>query len=487
MTLFDAALNPGADATMDTQPTENPTTEIPTGFPKDFVFGSGTSSYQIEGAAYADGKTDSIWDVFCRLPGRIKAGDTGEVACDHYHRMPEDVALMAEMGLTSYRFSVSWPRVIPGGRGGGNTAGTDFYQRLVDELLGAGIEPVMTLYHWDLPAELQELGGWAARDTAYRFAEFGEHMVEAVGDRIALLTTLNEPWCSAFLGYAGGEHAPGLQRPADAFAAVHHLLLGHGMVVQAVRESHPQLPTSIVLNPRVVRPHSSGDQDAARRIDGLVNRMFIGPLFHREYPADVQADVADLTDFSFVERGDMDIIGSPIDVLGVNYYKPMTVASASMTGLGDAEMVGPTYPGSEDLVAIATPGPKTGQGWLIDPSGLVEVLERFGAEVPDVPLMVTENGSAFPDTVSADGCVHDVERTAYLRAHLHAVLEARARGVNVTGYFQWSLLDNFEWAWGYEQRFGIVHVDFDTQRRIIKESGRFYARVIAENREVKRN
>ncbi len=452
---------------------------VPTGFPANFVFGSATAAYQIEGAAAQDGRTPSIWDTFSHTPGKVLGGDTGDVACDHYQRYAADVELMAELGLDAYRFSVSWSRIRPGGTGPANQQGIDFYSRLVDELCAAGISPVLTLYHWDLPQELEDQGGWTSRDTAYRFGEFADLVAAALGDRVDMLTTLNEPWCSAFLGYAHGEHAPGRTEPAASIAAAHHLLLGHGLAAQAVRARYADLPVSITLNPAVVRGVGEGNMEAVRRIDGIANRIFTGPLRRGAYPADVVADLAAITDFAFVADGDLSIINTPLDVLGLNYYQPMLVADPESTEHADAPAAGAAFPGSEGVKVPRLQAPRTGQGWAIDPTGLTELLVRTGQECPGLPLMVTENGCAFPDVVDADGQVHDPARIDFLRRHLLAVLDARAAGVDVRGYFAWSLLDNFEWAFGYSQRFGIVHVDFQTQRRTIKDSGRFFAEVIA--------
>jgi beta-glucosidase len=389
---------------------------------------------------------------------------------------------MKEIGLQAYRFSTAWPRVQPGGRGPVSTTGLDYYSRLVDSLLEAGITPLVTVYHWDLPQEWEDAGGWPVRDTAYRFAEFAGIVAAALGDRVPMFTTLNEPWCSAYLGYGNGVHAPGRTDGAAAVHAVHHLLLGHGLAARAIRAAAPGAQVSITLNPTVVRGAGPGDQDAVRRIDGITNRIFHGPLFDGTYPADVIADLAAVTDFSFVFDGDLEIIRAPIEFLGINYYQPTVVADpASPDHLG-APTLGGAFPGSEDVKVIQPPGKRTGQDWTIDPSGLSELLLRFHSEYPTVPLVVTENGSAWPDAVAPDGAVHDADRTDFMASHLAAVQEAIAGGADVRGYFAWSLLDNFEWAYGYSQRFGIVWVDFDTQERIIKDSGRYFSSVIAASR-----
>jgi beta-glucosidase len=452
-------------------------------FPPGFLWGAATAAYQVEGAATEDGRTPSIWDTFAATPGKVAGGDTGDVATDHYHRYRDDVAIMAGLGLRAYRFSVAWPRVQPGGRGPVNGAGIGFYDRLVDELLGAGIRPVLTLYHWDLPQELEDAGGWTNRETAYRFAEYASLVAERLGDRVPFWSTLNEPWCSAFLGYAAGVHAPGRTEPAAALCAVHHLLLAHGLGVQALRPHlGPDAQVSIVLNLTAVRAAgpASGDPtpddlDAARRVDGLHNRLFLDPVFRGEYPADVLTDTAALSDWAFVRDGDLADIANPIDLLGLNYYQP-TLVGAGVPG--DAPEPSP-FPGCDDVRFHRADGPVTDMGWTVDSTGLRELLVRLRREYGDVPLLVTENGAAYPDQPTTSGAVHDPDRVAYLRAHLTAAHEALRDGVDLRGYFAWSLLDNFEWAYGYAKRFGIVHVDYATQRRTLKDSARWYREVIA--------
>jgi beta-glucosidase len=360
-----------------------------------------------------------------------------------------------------------------------NRRGLDFYARLVDRLRERDIEPVATLYHWDLPQPLQDAGGWPARDTALRFAEYAEIVGRALGDRVSIFTTLNEPACSAYLGYATGEHAPGGTDRAAAYAAVHHLNLAHGLAASALRSVLPSgARISLTLNLAAVRPASSSaeDIDAARHVDGVANRIFLDPVFGARYPRDVLDDLADVTDFGFVRDGDLAAIAAPLDLLGVNYYTP-TVVAAARPDLQSAE----PFPGTDRAVMVPQPGPRTAMGWRIDPSGLTELLLRLHRDLPDLPLMVTENGAAFDDVVGADGAVHDDDRIDYLRGHLTALREARAQGADVCGYFAWSLMDNFEWAKGYTKRFGLVRVDYDTQRRTVKDSGRWYQRVIAAN------
>ncbi|BCJ74299.1 beta-glucosidase [Catellatospora sp. IY07-71] len=444
-------------------------------FPPDFWWGAATAAYQIEGAVAEDGRTPSIWDTFCAEPGRVVDGQTGAVAADHYHRYRDDVALMREIGLSAYRFSVSWPRVQPGGRSGANPAGLAFYDRLVDELLGAGIKPAATLYHWDLPQELEDRGGWTARDTALRFADYAAAVAARLGDRVKLWCTLNEPWCTAFLGYGLGVHAPGRTSPGDGLLATHHLLLAHGLAAQALRAAVPSAQVSIALNQGAVRPltDSPADRDAARRIDGLLNRIFLDPIMTGAYPADVMADTASVCDWSHVRDGDLAVIAAPLDALGVNYYAPDLVSAAP----SPVEEPSP-YPASQGVAFHQTPGPRTEMGWTVDPTGLREVLLRLHATYPDLPLYVTENGAAYDDAVDADGRVRDGDRIAYLRDHMAAAHEAMRAGADLRGYFVWSLLDNFEWALGYGKRFGLIRVDYDTQRRTLKDSALWYRDVI---------
>jgi beta-glucosidase len=453
-------------------------------FPSGFLWGAATASYQIEGAATEDGRTASIWDTFSHTPGKVVGGDTGDVAVDHYHRYREDVALMAELGLTAYRFSVAWPRVQPGGRGGLNPAGIGFYERLVDELLANGIEPWLTLYHWDLPQELEDAGGWPVRDTATRFAEYAALVHDALGDRVQHWTTFNEPWCSAFLGYGSGVHAPGRQHAPDTLLATHHLLLGHGLAVEAMRASRSDSRLAITLNLYAVSPATSSeaDADAARRIDGLANRIFLDPVLLGRYPDDVVEDLAAVSDFSHVRDGDLKTIAAPLDALGINYYSRHVVGAPDPEQPPEPYWRSPScWPGSEDVRFVMRGVPVTAMDWEIDAPGLVETLKRVHDQYPELPLYITENGSAFHDEVGPDGAVHDPDRVAYFDQHLRACHQAIADGVPLRGYFAWSLVDNFEWAWGYSRRFGMVYVDYQTQRRIPKSSARWYADVIARN------
>jgi len=446
-------------------------------FPDDFIWGAATASYQIEGAAREDGRGPSIWDTFSRTPGRVYAGHTGDIACDHYHRYADDVALMADLGLASYRFSVAWPRIQPDGSGPVNLKGLDFYDRLTDELLGKGIDPVVTLYHWDLPQTLEDRGGWANRETAEAFGEYARIVHARLGDRVQTWTTLNEPWCSAYLGYGSGVHAPGKQDPAAVFASVHHLLLGHGLAARALRSAGAQ-SVSITLNPSVALPVDPGnraDLEAVRIIDGLSNRMFLDPLLKGRYPADMLEHMSRFTDLSYIADGDLATINAPIDVLGINFYQPAYV-SAKPGAPATLDQ-----PGSEGIAWRAPDGPVTDMNWLIEPSALTGLLKRIHDDYPGTPLMITENGAAYPEVPSADGEVHDTRRVDYLDGHLRACHDALAAGVDLRGYFVWSLMDNFEWAEGYRKRFGIVHVDYTTQQRTLKDSAKWYREVIRRN------
>jgi beta-glucosidase len=432
-------------------------------FPADFVWGAATAAFQIEGSTTMDGRSDSIWDAFCRVQGAVQGGDTGDPGADHYRLMADDVALMASLGLHAYRFSVAWPRIRPDG-GAVNPAGLDFYDRLVDTLLAQGITPWLTMYHWDLPQKLEEAGGWTNRDTAYRFAEFTSSVTECLADRVAHWTTLNEPWCAAFLGYANGVHAPGRTEPDAATAAVHHLMLAHGLGLRVIRESVPAAVAGITLNLFPVAPldpTDPSDVDAARAVDGLQNRVFLDPVFDGTYPTDVLPGLADL-----VEPGDMELISAPVDFLGVNYYRDYVVS-----GHGE-----PRFPsewvGAEHVTFPPRDLPLTDSGWEVNPDGLTDLLVSLKDR--GVPLYVTENGAAY------DG-IEDEERVTFLDGHLRASLQAVEQGVDLRGYFCWSLLDNFEWAEGYAKRFGLVHVDYATQVRTLKRSARWYSQVIGAN------
>jgi beta-glucosidase len=452
-------------------------------FPPGFAWGAATSAYQTEGAAGADGRGVSIWDTFSRTPGKVSRGDTGDVACDSYHRYREDVGLMSSLGLNALRFSISWPRVQPGGRGAVNQKGLDHYRALLDELGEAGIAAAVTLYHWDLPQELQDEGGWAVRGTAERFAEYAAAVADALGDRVARWITLNEPQVAASHGYRDGEHAPGLRDAAAAAAATHHLLLGHGLAAQALRDRLPDgIPIGITLDLHPVRVLGEDGADTleqARLItDADMNGVFLEPLLHGRYPARAATDL--LPPASLVAAGDLETIRASIDFLGVNYYSRVYLRAGDPADLRR----------NEELARCAVPGvveyrpdwlERTSMGWLVDADGLYDILLRLSKDAPGLALYITENGCAAEDYVDPGGAVNDVERVRFLHQHLEAAARAVNDGANLAGYFVWSLLDNFEWAWGYQKRFGIIFVDFGTQRRIPKSSARFYSEVVRAN------
>lgn len=447
-----------------------------TTFPDGFLWGAATASFQIEGSTTADGRGPSIWDTFCDIEGNVVNKDTGDPACDHYRRMPEDVALMKELGLEAYRFSVAWPRVIPTGTGAVNAKGLDFYSRLVDTLLDSGIRPFVTLYHWDLPQALGDQGGWLNRDVKDWFAEYTGVVVDALGDRVKNWTTLNEPWCSSLLSYSLGHHAPGHTDPVEGLVSAHHLMLAHGTAVPVIREKCPDAEVSITLNPTQVYGPDDGDErdmDAVRRADNILNGIFFGPLFHGAYPPSLLEDTAHLTDHSYIQDGDLEVMSAPLDNLGVNNYFP--------TRVRHAEGAVHPLPGGEGVEDAEPHPPLTDMGWEINADAHHDILMRSAQEC-GLPVYITENGSAWPDVIETGtegDAVHDGERTAYLHGHLNAVKRAIDDGADIRGYFAWSLMDNFEWAFGYSKRFGIVHVDYDTQKRTIKDSGHEYARIIA--------
>jgi beta-glucosidase len=464
-------------------------------FPDGFVWGSATAAYQIEGAAAEDGRKPSIWDTFSRAPGNVHAGDTGDIACDHYHRLDADLDLMARLGLAAYRFSVAWPRVVPDGTGKVNQPGLDFYQRLVDGLLAREITPLLTLYHWDLPQALSDTGGWLNRETVNRFVEYALVVGDALGDRVSAITTLNEPFCSAFLGYGSGEHAPGIRDNASALTAAHHLNLAHGRAVTALRSVVPAAcQLSITLNLAQVEPASESEQDraAAAHVDAIANGVFLRPILRGAYADRLIADTQHITDWAFVRGGDLVDIAAPIDLLGVNYYSSTKVAAVVASGSGPDDGVPPDgrhhmssaamWPGTDLAYSVPQPGrPRTDMGWPVDPDGLTRLLTRAHRDYPEMPLVVTENGAAYADRRTDDGDVHDPDRVAYLRDHLLAVRRAIDAGVDVRGYYVWSLLDNFEWAWGYSKRFGIVYIDYETLERVPKDSAWWFRDVIARN------
>lgn len=427
-------------------------------FGPDFQFGVATSSYQIEGAVNEGGRGASIWDRFTHTPGKIKDNDNGDVACDHYHRMPEDVALMSWLGVNAYRFSIAWPRVIPQGRGPVNTAGLDFYERLVDTLLEKNIAPCVTLYHWDLPDALP--GGWLARDTANAFADYAGVVARRLGDRVSLWLTHNEPWCQAFLGYQIGIFAPGQRSWREALLCAHHLLLSHGLAVKALR-SETRAPVGIAPNfmPAHAASDSESDVAAARRMDGYFNRWFLEPVLGRGYPEDMVARYGER--MPPVTPEDLQIIAQPIDAIGVNYYERAVIAHDDAGGLLAVKRIQNT-------------GLERTADREIYPAGLSETLLRLHHEYGAMRLVVTENGAAYPDAVAADGQVHDPGRVAFFRAHLAEALRAKDAGAPLTGYFAWSLLDNFEWTEGYAMRYGLVHTDFRSQKRTPKDSALAY-------------
>ncbi|MBB5869029.1 beta-glucosidase [Allocatelliglobosispora scoriae] len=445
-------------------------------FPQGFRWGAATASYQIEGAAQEDGRSRSIWDTFARTPGKVHLGHTGDVACDHYHRYRDDVALMAQLGLGTYRFSIAWPRIKPDGTGSVNTRGLDFYDKLVDELLTHGIDPMITLYHWDLPQILEDHGGWTSRDTALAFADLAQAVHGRLGDRVNTWTTLNEPWCSAFLGYASGIHAPGREDAQAAYLATHHLLLAHGLATQALRAGGAA-EVSLTLNLTRVSPANPADRhdvEAATLIDGLQNRIFLDPVLRGAYPADMLRLFERFRAAGAIRDGDLAVISAPIDLLGINYYQAGLVR-AQVGSPGS-----PVYPGSEGIIDVPQVKPVTAMDWPIDPTGLSDLLLRLTADYPGTPLMITENGAAFIDTV-IDGRVRDTDRISYLDGHLRASHEAIQQGADLRGFLAWSLLDNYEWGYGYGQRFGIIHVDYDTQRRTPKDSALWFSDVISRN------
>jgi beta-glucosidase len=451
------------------------------GFPSDFVWGSATASYQIEGAVAEDGRGPSIWDTFANTPGKISDATTGAVADDHYHRYAEDIAILADLGLNAYRFSIAWPRIQPVGSGLRNQAGVDFYRRVAETCLEHGVTPYATLYHWDLPQPLEDEGGWLNLDTAARFRDYAALTHDALGDVISHWITLNEPWCSAFLGYGNGVHAPGRSEGTDALKAAHHLLLGHGLAVNAIRESRHEATVGVTLNLYSVLPASDSelDREAARRSDGLSNRFFLDPVLLGKYPDDVLLDTQ-LSDWFEARSVDLEVISAPIDFLGVNYYSRHTVA-APEDGVFSDPGVASASPGSERVQVVETGAPKTEMGWEIHPDGLVEVVRMVHERAPELSVYITENGAAYPDVLTPEGTVEDEDRRHYFELHVDACRQAVAEGLPLRGYFAWSLLDNFEWAFGYSRRFGLVYVDYETQQRTVKRSGRWFRDFLAAN------
>jgi len=431
-------------------------------FPAGFEWGAATAAYQVEGAVAADGRGESIWDRFTHTPGRVHGGDTGDVACDHYHRYRDHVALMGQLALPAYRFSVAWPRVMPTGTGAVNERGLDFYDRMVDELLSQGIAPVPTLYHWDLPQALEDAGGWPVRSTAHAFANYAGVVAGRLGDRVRRIATVNEPYVISNHGYRTGVHAPGRTDPRAALAAAHHVLVAHGLGAQAIRAAAPGASVGIVLNfepKHPATPHPL-DQEAAMIAHDQYNRWFLDPIVGGGYPEEgVRAWGWDRRE---VAQGDPALIAQPLDFVGVNYYSREIVRSPRLPPMSDSDRE------------------RTGMGWEVYPGGLRQVLQFVASRTGELPLFVTENGAAYP--VDPTDPARDPQRVSFLRRHLDAALDAIEEGVPLRGYFVWSLLDNFEWAYGYGHRFGIVHVDYRTQERRIRDSGRFWAEVARSGR-----
>lgn len=438
-------------------------------FPADFLWGAATSAYQIEGATRADGRGETIWDRFTRRPGSIRDGSTGDVACDSYHRYPEDIALLTQMGCRTYRFSAAWARVYPDGYGRLNRAGLDYYERVTDALLAAGIAPMLTLYHWDLPQALQERGGWVNRDTVNAFAEYADALSRRLGDRVRFWATINEPWVAAHLGHVTGEHAPGIRRLRTGLQVAHHLLLAHGEAVSVLRSNSPaDMRVGIVLNLIPTYPASDASEDdrAAVRLDGAINRWYLDPLYRGQYPDDLMELYA--ADAPETQTTDMAKIATPMDFLGVNYYSRAVVRDAA-----DPPLMATMVPQDD--------APRTDIGWEVYPDGLYDVLTRVHRDYAPPAIYVTENGAADNTEPDANGAIHDRIRLDYLRGHLPQLARAIAAGVPLRGYYGWSLMDNFEWAHGYVMRFGLAHTDYSIGDRALKESGHWYTRLIADN------
>ncbi|MDQ3784562.1 MAG: GH1 family beta-glucosidase [Actinomycetota bacterium] len=440
-------------------------------FPDGFLWGAATAAYQVEGAVVEDGRGTSIWDTFSHTPGKTWHGDTGDIADDQYHRLDDDLDLLAELGLRAYRFSVAWPRVQPEGSGPANQAGLDYYRRLVDGLNRRAITPCLTLYHWDLPQALQDAGGWPDRDIVGRFTDYAGIVYGALGDQVPMWLTLNEPWVSAWMGYGTGRHAPGIADEAQALAATHHLLLAHGSAIEAMRSigsDAAKLGITLNLTPARAASDDPADAGAAARVDGNANRLFLDPIFTGRYPQDMIEHYRPVSDFSFVHDGDLDTISTEIDWLGVNYY------------FGSRVEADPSDP-DRGFVVLPPEGDTTAMGWSIEPAAMTALLERLDSEYTKLPIYITENGAAFYDYVDPEGGVDDWERVEFLDAHFRAAHAAIEHGVDLRGYFVWSFLDNFEWSLGYSKRFGLVFVDYGTQTRTPKQSARWYADVVKRN------
>ena len=437
-------------------------------FPADFVWGAATAAYQIEGAANEDGRGESVWDRFCATPGKVRNGDTGAVACDFYHRYHEDIALMRELGLDAFRFSIAWPRVLPEGRGVVNQAGLDFYDKLVDELLGNGIAPYVTLFHWDTPQVIEDAGGWPVRDTVDAFSEYVEAVSDRLGDRVGHWITHNEPWVVSWIGHGWGHHAPGRESDADALATAHHLLLSHGRAVEILRRNSPNSQVGITLNLDNPYAASESPEDVAATlwVDGLHNRWFLDPLFRGSYPEDMAKAWAEI--MPEVRDGDLETISAPIDFLGVNNYTSPLVAADEN--------------GGRSQIVRRSDVDRTDMGWEVVPEGLEDLLLRLHREYEPPAIYITENGAAYADVRGHDGSVHDLERQSYLEEYVAGASRAARQGVPLRGYFAWSLFDNFEWAWGYWKRFGLVYIDYATLERVPKGSFYWYRDFIAAQR-----
>lgn len=443
-------------------------------FPKDFLWGTATSSYQIEGAADEDGKGESIWDRFCKISGNVNNGDTGAIACDHYHRYKDDIALLKSLGVQAYRFSVSWPRIFPEGYGKVNSKGLDFYKKLVDGLLENDITPMLTLYHWDLPQALQDIGGWTNRDVTDYFTEYSAYLFESLGDRVHHWLTHNEPWVASYLGYAEGEHAPGYHDFRAFVKASHHLLLSHGKTVSEFRRSKAkegQIGITLNLEPAYPLYNDEEHRTAAKKKEGFLNRWFLDPVFKGRYPEDIRKIYDQHMSLDFIREGDLNVISQDTDFLGINFY-------SITTHIPDKS------PEPENVLkfkSVPVGKPQTDMGWEIDSNGLYDLLLQLKKEYGDIPLYITENGAACRDKINERNEIEDDDRIDYVKSHLSACSRAIENGVNLKGYFVWSLMDNFEWAFGYDKRFGIVYVDYETQKRTKKKSAYFYQDVIANN------
>jgi len=438
-------------------------------FPQGFLWGAATAAYQIEGAVAEDGRGPSIWDTFSHQPGAVLCGDTGDIACDHYHRWESDLDLLVDLGVGSYRFSISWSRIFPTGSGAINEAGLDFYDKLVDGLVARGIKPMVTLYHWDLPQALQDVGGWVNRDTTDRFVEYARAVHARLGDRVTHWLTFNEPYCTAFVGNLEGRHAPGIKDESTAITVLHHLLLAHGKAVAALRADGVVGQVGITCN--LTSPHpatdTAADTAAWRRLDLYENRLFLDPLFHGRYPEDARAYYEGISDFSFVHAGDLEKIAQPIDYFGINYYERHLVEADPGDPVRGWRRVMDAHP--------------TTVGIGVHPEGLREILQRVSSEYTTLPLIITETGISLHDYANPEGDIHDAERIDFYEGHMRAAHDAIENGVNLIGFYPWSLMDNFEWAWGYAYRFGMYYVDYATQARTPKDSARWFAQVTRAN------